>query len=156
MLSELTGSYSVSVDSKGRIVIPTSFRDLLLAQSQGQLAIGLDATENCLVIHTRAHWEELKSVLVGMKSAKSSVREMKRILLGSTKLAEIDSSGRLLVPKELRMIAQVEVNRPALLMGNGKSIELWKIELFEQSVTAIRSKVREGDEHQQILDQLDY
>ncbi len=156
MLNELTGSYSVTVDSKGRVVIPAGFRDLLLSECEGQLAIGLDATENCLVIHTRAHWEELKSVLLSMKSAKSSVREMKRILLGSTKFAEIDSSGRLLVPKELRMIAQIEVNQSALLMGNGKSIELWNIEFFEQSVTSIRSKVREGEEHQQILDQLDY
>ena len=155
-MNDLTGSYSVTVDSKGRVVIPTAFRDSLLTDSEGKLAIGLDATENCLVIHTRGQWEALKTVLMSMKSAKSSVREMKRILLGSTKFAEIDASGRLLVPKELRLIADIQVNRPALLMGNGKSIELWNIDYFGESLKTIRTKVRDGEEHQEILDQLDY
>ncbi len=152
----LTGSYSVTVDSKGRVVIPTAFRDPLLEGGTGELTIGLDATENCLVIHTRRHWEDIKAVLLGMRSAKSSVREMKRMLLGSTKMAEIDSAGRLLIPKELRLIADIEVNRSALLLGNGKTIELWNLGYFDESVKEIRSKVRNGQEHQDILDQLDY
>ena len=156
ILNGFTGSFSVTVDSKGRVVIPVPFRDLLLEQCNGELTIGLDATANCLVIHTRKQWEEIKSVLLGMTSAKSSVKEMKRILLGPTKFGEIDTAGRLLIPKELRLISKLKVNQPALLIGNGKSIELWKMTSFSKTVKEIRSKVRDGEEHQEILDQLDY
>ena len=107
------GEYNHSLDSKGRLIVPSKFRDLL--GDEFYVTKGLDP---CLVAYTPEKWQEvLDSLEDQLPTNFRNGREMRRYLIGGSAEVEIDKQGRVLIPGNLRQFAHLEKNM--VLVGAG-------------------------------------
>jgi len=120
------GEYNHSLDSKGRLIVPSKFRDLL--GDEFYVTKGLDP---CLVAYTPEKWQEvLDSLEDQLPTNFRNGREMRRYLIGGSAEVEIDKQGRVLIPGNLRQFAHLEKN--LVLVGAGDYFEIWDEQAWQQ------------------------
>jgi MraZ protein len=125
------GIAQLSLDSKGRLVVPARHRDALLERCSGHLVITADA-DRCLLVYPLPDWELIQQKLEGLSNLDPRVRELQRRLIGFAVDADMDSAGRLLISPALRGYAQLDKN--VVLVGQGKKFELWNEESWDQLI----------------------
>ena len=133
------GATKVTLDAKGRLAIPTRYRERIATRCDGQLVITLDR-DHCLLIYPLPDWEEIERKLVRLPSLQKRSREMQRIMLGYATEVDVDGAGRILLSRELREVAGLE--RTAMLIGQGHKFELWD----EERWNAIRDDWLNADD----------
>jgi MraZ protein len=116
------GPSKVTLDAKGRLAIPSRHRERILTRANGALVATVDR-DYCLLIYPLPEWEEVERKLVRLPSLNSVARKLQRLMLGYATELEMDSQGRILLPKEHREFAGIE--RDAILIGQGNKFELW-------------------------------
>jgi MraZ protein len=117
------GVSGVNIDVKGRIVMPTRYRERLQQDNQGGVVLTIDTEERCLLLYPISDWEEIESKLAALPSFNPAARRIQRLLIGHATEAELDSHGRILLPPLLREYAGL--SKHATLVGQGKKLELW-------------------------------
>ena len=110
---------SLSLDAKGRLSVPTRYRDVLSADAAGQLTI-TKHPHGCLMVFPRPEWEQFRDRIAQLPM---SAQWWKRMFLGNAMDVDMDGTGRVLVSPELRQSAGL--TRDVLLLGMGKHFELW-------------------------------
>lgn len=140
------GESDHSLDSKGRLIIPSRFKEGL-----GDKIIITKAFDRCLYIYDLAAWEDFVSRLNKLPANTDQTRKLKRHFIGGAAEVEIDKQGRALIPAKLREYACI--TKDIVLSGIGSNIELWSKEESERSevkpedITAIAEDLfREGYE----------
>jgi MraZ protein len=116
------GATKLTVDAKGRLVMPTRHRERLREQCGGQLVITVDR-DQCLLIYPLPEWEQIERKLMALPSLQPQARHLQRLMVGHATDIELDAHGRLLLPAELREFAAL--NRHVMLIGQGARFELW-------------------------------
>jgi MraZ protein len=112
----------LALDGKGRLAIPTKYRDLLTQRCGGHLVVTLDPS-NCLLLYPFPDWEPIEKKLNALPSLNPVNRMMQRILVGSATDLEMDGAGRILLPALLRERARLE--KDVVLVGQGNKFEIW-------------------------------
>lgn len=113
------GSSALTLDAKGRISIPTRYRDALAEQAGGSLTLTRHP-DGCLLVYPRPEWEKKREQIAAFPM---TARALQRLLLGNAQDVEIDGSGRALIAPELR--AAANMTRDVMLLGMGAHFELW-------------------------------
>ncbi|SVA17593.1 uncharacterized protein METZ01_LOCUS70447 [marine metagenome] len=116
------GVSKVTLDAKGRLAIPSRYRERLESRSEGHLIVTVDR-DYCLLIYPLPDWEDIEQKLIRLPSLNKDARQLQRLMLGHAAELEMDSHGRILLPRELREFASLV--RRATLIGQGKKFELW-------------------------------
>ena len=116
------GATKVNLDAKGRMAIPTRYRERLSARCDGEIVVTVDK-DHCLLIYPLPDWEELERKLVRLPSMNKVARNIVRIMVGYATEVDMDNSGRILVSRELREFAGLD--KAAMLIGQGNKFELW-------------------------------
>ena len=116
------GVSKVTLDAKGRLAIPSRYRERLESRSEGHLIVTVDR-DYCLLIYPLPDWEDIEQKLTRLPSLNKDARQLQRLMLGYSAELEMDSHGRILLPRELREFASLV--RRATLIGQGKKFELW-------------------------------
>jgi MraZ protein len=116
------GATKVTLDAKGRLAIPTRYRDRILSRSNGELVVTVDR-DYCLLIYPYPDWEEIERKLIRLPTMNKQARRLQRLMVGYATEMELDGNGRILISKELREFANLD--RQAILLGQGKKFELW-------------------------------
>jgi len=116
------GATKITLDAKGRLAFPARYRERLTARCEGQLVCTVDP-DYCLLIYPLPDWEEIERKLMRLPSLNRKSRRLQRLMVGYASELELDSHGRILVPRELREFASLE--RQAILFGQGNKFELW-------------------------------
>jgi len=116
------GASKVTLDEKGRMVLPTRQRQRLLERSEGQLVITVDR-DACLLIYPLPDWEIIERKLMSLPALNDRSRRLQRLMVGHATELDLDGQGRVLVPPELRKFASL--TRHAMLIGQGTRLELW-------------------------------
>jgi MraZ protein len=116
------GPAPLALDGKGRLAIPTKYRDMLNERCGGRLVVTLDPS-GCLLLYPFPEWEPIEKKLNALPSFNPTSRMMQRILVGSATDLEMDSAGRILLPAMLRERAHLE--RDVVLVGQGNKFEIW-------------------------------
>ncbi len=117
------GAAKVTLDDKGRMVVPTRYRERLLERSQGQLVVTVDRDGECLLIYPLADWEQFERQLMQLPNLPERSRRLQRLMVGHAADLVLDGHGRMLLAPELREIAGID--RRAMLIGQGNRCELW-------------------------------
>lgn len=125
----LRGANKVTVDAKGRVAIPTCYRDYLAERSDGRLVITID-TDYCLLIYPSPDWQEIERKLNRLPSFNPRSRRLQRLMVGYASDVDLDGNGRVLLPKALREFANID--KHAFLIGQGNKFELWDEELWNK------------------------
>jgi MraZ protein len=116
------GATRVTLDDKGRMVMPTRYRERLREQAQGRVVVTVDR-DQCLLIYPLPQWEQIERKLMSLPSLNERARRLQRLMVGHADDLELDGHGRLLLPPQLREFAGLD--RHAMLVGQGGRFELW-------------------------------
>jgi MraZ protein len=116
------GATKVTLDTKGRMVMPTRYREQLAERAQGRLVVTVDR-DQCLLLYPLPDWEQIERKLMSLPSLHAQARRLQRLMVGHATDLELDGHGRVLLPPELREFAALE--RYAMLIGQGNRFELW-------------------------------
>lgn len=125
------GVAHLSLDSKGRLTVPSRYREALLVRCAGRLVITADF-DKCLLLYPLPDWEPIQQKLMGLSSLNPRIRDLQRQLIGYAEDIEMDAAGRVLVSPALREFAALEKN--AMLVGQGNKFELWDKQKWEQAL----------------------
>ena len=126
------GATMVNLDSKGRLAVPTRYRDLLNEESQGQMVCTIDLHQPCLLLYPLPEWEIIEQKLSRLSSMNPAERRVQRLLLGHASECQMDSTGRLLVATTLRQHASLV--KEVMLVGQLNKFELWDEQTWYQKV----------------------
>lgn len=136
------GASKVSLDAKGRVAIPTRYRERLLTRCEGNLILTVDK-DHCLLLYPLSDWEELERKLVRLPSMNKVARRIVRIMVGYATEVEMDGNGRILISKELREFASLD--RQGIFIGQGNKFELWDEPTWNEKRDAWLSNDDDGD-----------
>lgn len=142
------GETAISIDDKGRLAIPTAFRDLVVSACNNRLVLTYNPYEpGCLWLYPESEWQKVRDQVIALPSAKKVYRSLQLKLVGAATFLEPDSSARILLPSSHRHAAGLE--KRAVLVGMGVKLELWS----EQAHLAqIRQSIVEDDVTDAMLD----
>ena len=118
------GASFVALDTKGRLSVPTRYRDVLNATSAGQLTM-TKHPHGCIMIFPRMGWEKFRDRIASLPM---QAQWWKRIFLGNAMDVGMDAAGRVLVSPELRCAAGI--SRDTVLLGMGHYFELWDAQTY--------------------------
>jgi MraZ protein len=118
------GETAITIDDKGRMAIPSAYRDAVSELCNNCLVVTYNPYEReCLWLYPKSVWEQVRDQVMGLKGQRQAHRDLQRKLVGSAAHVELDSSGRLLLPATAR--STVGLQKHAVLLGMGSKFELW-------------------------------
>ncbi len=118
-----SGISGLNIDVKGRMAVPTRYRDRLQLDSHHTAILTIDTEEQCLLLYPKPEWEVIEAKLAALPSFNPAARRIQRLLIGHANEVEIDGQGRILLPPMLREYAGI--TKRAVLVGQGKKFEVW-------------------------------
>jgi len=116
------GANKLTLDVKGRMVMPTRYRERLQERCGGKLVVTVDK-DQCLLIYPLPDWEEIERKLMRLPTLNPQARRLQRLMVGHATDLELDGHGRVLLPPNLREYGLL--TRDAVLIGQGLRFELW-------------------------------
>ncbi len=134
------GSHPVTIDAKGRIAIPASYRQSLMDDCAGRLVITRH-WDGCLLIYPHTEFQKFEAQLLSKGSLNPKVRDIQRFFIGNAREIDMDRQGRLLLPSNLRLAASLESR--AVLSGLGNLFELWDETQFNDRATDTAASLAE-------------
>lgn len=120
------GEYNHTIDPKGRLIIPSKFREQL--GKEFVLTKGLDG---CLSIYPMDEWEILEKQLRSLPLTNKNARIFSRFFVAGAASCELDKQGRILIPATLREFAGLE--KDVVLTGNINRIEIWSKQKWSEN-----------------------
>ena len=100
------GATKITLDDKGRMVMPTRYREQITELAQGKLVVTVDK-DQCLLIYPLPEWEQIERKLMSLPSLNATARRLQRLMVGHATDLPIDGHGRVLLPPELREFAKL-------------------------------------------------
>ena len=132
----LTGEFNPSIDSKGRLIIPSKLRDSL-----GEHFVITKGMDGCLFVYPENEWEAFEEKLRTLPLTNKKARDFKRFFLGSAVDGEIDKQGRVLLSSSLRTYAGLE--KEVVLAGVLDKVEIWSKEAWDARTNDIEENIED-------------
>ena len=112
------GEYNHTIDTKGRLIIPSKFRDEL-----GDEFVVTKGLDGCLFVFPNQAWQEFEEKLRALPLTNKSARQFSRFFVAGATPCELDKQGRILLPATLREFAGLD--KEVVLTGMLNRIEIW-------------------------------
>jgi len=135
------GTYTRSIDDKGRTILPARVRDYLVAMGESTLVITKWPRENCLKAFPCCVWQKFSDKISEQSKFEKKLQALRHYFLGSASHCEIKANGRIKLEKELREYAAI--NKESVWVGMGNEIEIWSPENW---------RIKEKEEENLLLD----
>ncbi len=116
-----TGRYTHTIDKKGRVSIPSKFREVLSSGYDESLV--LTNYLNCLYAYPSAEWKKLLKKFEQLNQFETTTEDFLRFFVSAAETCSIDRQGRILVPPDLRQYARLE--KEVTFVGIAHRIEIW-------------------------------
>jgi MraZ protein len=116
------GANKLTLDAKGRLAMPTRYRERLQESCGGKLVVTVDK-DQCLLIYPFPDWEDIERKLMKLPSLNVQARRLQRLMVGHATELDLDGNGRILLPPSLREYGLL--SRDVMLIGQGLRFELW-------------------------------
>lgn len=135
------GEYQHSLDAKGRLIVPSKFREGL-----GETFVATKGLDNCLFLYHIEEWEIIEQKIRNLPLTRGDVRAFARFFFSGACECEMDKQGRILLPLNLREYAEIE--RDVVIIGVGSRAEVWSKENWGKYAE------RAGDAYEEIAENL--
>jgi MraZ protein len=118
------GETAITIDDKGRLAIPTSYRDIVARECGNQLVVTYSPFEaGCLYLYPQPVWEKVRDQVNRLPRIQPRSRLLQRKLVGAATFVEPDGNSRISIPASQR--GAVGIEKRAVLLGMGDKFELW-------------------------------
>lgn len=118
----LRGANAINLDAKGRMAMPSRYREQLQESCEGQVVVTVDRDRH-LLLYPMPEWERVERKLLELPSFNKQARRLQRLLMGHATECELDGSGRIVLPPLLREFAGIE--KRIVMIGQGNKFEIW-------------------------------
>jgi len=123
------GEFEATIDAKGRFLLPAGFKKQLPQDAAPKFVINR-GFEKCLTLYPLQSWEPIFSEISQLNDFDPKVREFRRYFLNGATEIELDSAGRLLLPKNL--ISHASLDKDIVLVSAVNKIEIWDTNKYNQ------------------------
>jgi MraZ protein len=145
------GEYESTIDTKGRFLLPAAFKKQLPVDDATNFVINR-GFEKCLTLYPQQSWNPIFANISKLNDFDPKVRAFRRYFLNGASPVEMDSAGRLLLPKNL--LSHASLSKDIVLVSALNKIEIWDKVLYDQffntmtdeSFSAIANEVMNGKE----------
>lgn len=117
------GISNLTLDTKGRVAIPTKYREEINSDFGGQMVLTVDYGVRCLTLYPMTKWAETEQNILSLPNLSEAAREIKRLVIGHASDVEMDGQGRIMLSSPLRDYAQLD--KKVVMIGQGDKFELW-------------------------------
>ncbi|MCG8500617.1 MAG: division/cell wall cluster transcriptional repressor MraZ [Firmicutes bacterium] len=119
------GEYQHTIDTKGRMIIPSRFREGL-----GEKFVVTKGLDNCLFVYSLEEWANLEEKLKTLPLTNKDARAFVRFFFSGATECEVDKQGRILIPGNLREHAGLE--KETVVIGVATRVEVWNKQKWAQ------------------------
>jgi MraZ protein len=140
------GSSFHTIDSKGRIIIPSRFRDAIKDGGTGKLMISM--MDNCLVAYALSEWSKIETRILSLAEKSASMRRFRRVFIGGAYECGCDKQERILIPAPLRQYA--ELDKQIVLVGVLDHFEIWSQENWTAENMDMEADMKKEDVRNEI------
>ena len=123
------GEYEATLDAKGRFLLPAGFKKQVPEEESGRFIINR-GFEKCLALYPLKNWEPLFAEISELNDFDPKVREFRRYFLNGATIVEPDTAGRLLIPPNLKIHADLQ--KDIVLVAAVNKIEIWDSNKYKQ------------------------
>ncbi len=131
-MSSLIGTYDCKVDAKGRLMVPAGMKKQLAAVLQGGFVLRRSVFQSCLELYPMKEWDAVMQKVNKLNKFKKKNNDFIRRFNAGARRVEIDGNGRLLIPKDLTVIAGITKN--IVFSSAGNIVEIWDKDKYEQVI----------------------
>ncbi|PTX42039.1 MraZ protein [Christiangramia gaetbulicola] len=128
----LIGTYECKVDAKGRLMVPSALKKQLAPMMQSGFVIKRAVFQNCLELYPMDEWNVLMSRMNKLNRFKKKNVDFIRRFTAGVKTVEVDTNGRLLIPKDL--VAFAGIQKEIVLSSAINIVEIWDKDKYENSI----------------------
>ena len=120
-----TGEYNHSIDAKGRVIVPSKFREQL-----GEEFVVTKGLDGCLIVYPKSEWEGIEEKFRGLPT-NAETRRFMRFFFAGAATCEVDKQGRILIPPNLREHADLQ--KDIVSAGVLNRVEIWNKDRWLES-----------------------
>tara|TARA_Y100000748_G_scaffold236203_1_gene200236 strand:- start:784 stop:1248 length:465 start_codon:yes stop_codon:yes gene_type:complete len=128
----LIGTYECTVDNKGRIMIPAQLKKQLDGFTKEPFILKRSVFQNCLELFPYSEWKLMMDKVNKLNRFVKKNNDFIRMYTAGVKSIDLDSTGRILVPKDLMAISKLTKN--VVLSSSINIIEIWDKDEYEKSI----------------------
>lgn len=128
----LTGTYDCKVDTKGRLMMPSPLKKQLAPVLDGGFVLRRSVFQKCLELYPMSEWQVLMQKINKLNKFKKKNNDFIRRFTAGVKMVEVDVNGRLLIPKDLTVFANI--SKDIVITSVINIIEIWDKDLYEQAI----------------------
>jgi MraZ protein len=131
-LNSLIGTYECKADAKGRLMIPSALKKQLSAAINEGFVLKRAVFQPCLELYPMSEWNVLMAKVNKLNRFKKKNNDFIRRFTAGVKIVEVDSTGRLLIPKDL--VAFSGISKEVVLASAVNILEIWDKDRYEQAI----------------------
>ena len=136
----LIGEYHHNIDEKGRLIIPSKFREEI-----GNSFVVTRGLDGCLFVYSLVEWEKIIAKLKKLPFTKKDARTFTRFFLASATVCEFDRQGRINLVNSL--IEYADLQKECVIIGVNDRLEIWSLDKFDNLMEENFTKLDEISEH---------
>jgi len=123
----LIGEYHHNIDEKGRLIIPSKFREDL-----GDKFVVTRGLDGCLFVYSMVNWDKIISKLGTLPFTKKDARTFNRFFMSGATVCEFDRQGRINLPSSL--ICYADLKKECTIIGVNDRLEIWATDKFDSLI----------------------
>lgn len=131
-MNSLIGTYDCKVDIKGRLMLPSGIKKQLLPILENGFVLRRSVFQPCLELYPMEEWQLLMNKMNKLNRFKKKNNDFIRRFSAGAKIIEIDTNGRLLIPKDLTVFASI--TKDVVISPSINIIEIWDKDKYEQAI----------------------
>ena len=131
-MNPLIGTYECKVDAKGRLMLPAAIKKQLLPVLQNGFVLKRAVFQPCLELYPMSEWEVLMQKVNKLNRFKKKNNDFIRRFTAGLKMIEVDSAGRLLIPKDL--VTFSGISKEVVVSSAINIIEIWDKDKYEKAI----------------------
>ena len=131
-MTNLIGTYECTVDNKGRIMIPSQLKKQLDGVMTKTFILKRSVFQNCLELFPHEEWKSVMDKVNKLNRFVKKNNDFIRMYTAGVRSIDMDSNGRILIPKDLITISKL--NKQVVLSSSINIIEIWDKDLYEKNI----------------------
>lgn len=128
----LIGTYECKVDAKGRLMVPAAIKKQLMPVLQDGFVLKRSVFQPCLELYPMQQWNEVMKKMATLNRFVKKNNDFIRKFTAGVKTVEVDTNGRLLIPKDL--VGFASIDKEIVLSSAIDIIEIWDKDKYENAV----------------------
>ena len=131
-LNTIVGTYECKVDSKGRLLLPSPIKKQLDSSVNNGFVLKRSVFQNCLELYPMQEWDVLMQKVNKLNRFVKKNNDFIRRFTAGVRIIEVDTTGRILIPKDLALFATI--SKDIVLSSAVNIIEIWDKDLYEKAI----------------------